>query len=399
MTIYLSDREYEQTSVECIRVLDNNEVRLVSACFNATFEARNRGLFMLGVSTGGRISELLSLQIGDVYQSGKPVTDLLFDKSIVKGGEVFRAVPVNSDGRRAIEDLIGWHGERYQNTDKSRPLFPSRNGQGAKRMSRRTAHDVLKSAFEAAGLKGKLSQNHKEQPMFGEYEHEGMPFTKKIAEELIFKLYKGTSPVNENDIQEQVYQAHKNKRGLPPEVQKRDSDSPSDIEDRISYTIRVRIRSALRNLEHKGCATKKEPYIWCIHEIDIHRDEQTYPKTLGVGSQEVYLYYYPTYKENVIRKKMNHVWEIYQSEILWECKIGETHDQDTETRVKQQMGGHPEKPIIALIIKTNDSKRLEKMIHDILKFRNRQIPDAQGDEWFITSPDEVEYIYDFLQSI
>ena len=51
------------------RPLDNTEIRLVSACFDGTFEARNRGLFMLGVSTGGRISELLSLQIGDVYQS------------------------------------------------------------------------------------------------------------------------------------------------------------------------------------------------------------------------------------------------------------------------------------------------------------------------------------------
>ena len=139
------------------RPLDNNEILLVSACFDGTFEIRNRGLFMLGVSTGGRISELLSLRVGDVYQNGKPVTDMLFDKSIVKGGEVSRAVPVNRDGRCAIEDLIAWHGERYQNTDKNRPLFPSRNGQGEKRMSRRTAHDVLKSAFEAAGLNGHLA--------------------------------------------------------------------------------------------------------------------------------------------------------------------------------------------------------------------------------------------------
>ena len=56
---------------------------------------------MLGVSTGGRISELLSLQIADVYQNGRAVTDLLFNKSVVKGGEVSRAVPVNRDGRRA----------------------------------------------------------------------------------------------------------------------------------------------------------------------------------------------------------------------------------------------------------------------------------------------------------
>ena len=139
------------------RPLDNTEIRLVSACFDGTYAARNRGLFMLGVSTGGRISELLSLTVGDVYQNQKPMTDLLFDRSIVKGGEISRAVPLNSDGRRAISEIISWHREQYGNTHAHCPLFPSRNGQGEKRMSRRTAHDVLKDAFEAAGLNGKLA--------------------------------------------------------------------------------------------------------------------------------------------------------------------------------------------------------------------------------------------------
>ena len=57
--------------------LDNTKIRLVSACFDGTFETRNRRLFMLGVSIGGRISELLSLTIGDVYQNRAAVTDLL----------------------------------------------------------------------------------------------------------------------------------------------------------------------------------------------------------------------------------------------------------------------------------------------------------------------------------
>lgn len=139
------------------RPLDNHEIRKVAECFDGTFKNRNRGLFMLGVSTGGRISELLSLTIGDVYQNRTAVTDLLFDRSIVKGGEVSRAVPVNRDGKQAIADLIAWHRERYNTTHKSRPLFPSRNGQGTQRMSRRTAHDVLKAAFEDAGLNGHLA--------------------------------------------------------------------------------------------------------------------------------------------------------------------------------------------------------------------------------------------------
>ena len=139
------------------RPLDNDEIRLVSACFTGTYEVRNRGLFLLGVSTGGRISELLSLQIGDVYQNRNPVTDLLFDRSIVKGGEVSRAVPVNTDGMRAIDELVRWHREQYRTVKASRPLFPSRNGKGKQRMTRRAAHNVLKDAFEAAGLNGHLA--------------------------------------------------------------------------------------------------------------------------------------------------------------------------------------------------------------------------------------------------
>ena len=139
------------------RPLDNTEIQRVSLCFDGTFEHRNRGLFMLGVSTGGRISELLSLQIGDVYQNNKPVTDLLFDRSIVKGGEVSRAVPANSDGRTAISSLIRWHREHYKTIAPTRPLFPSRNKKGTVPMNRQTAHEMLKKAFLDAGLNGKLA--------------------------------------------------------------------------------------------------------------------------------------------------------------------------------------------------------------------------------------------------
>ncbi len=138
------------------RPLDNVEIRKVSRAFNGVFAVRNQSLFMLGVSVGGRISELLALRVNDVWQNGKPVKDLLFDLSIVKGGEVSRAVPVNADGRQAIDNIIAWQVELYGNIDPTRPLFPSRNGQGSQMMTRKAAHDLLKNAFEAAGLNGKL---------------------------------------------------------------------------------------------------------------------------------------------------------------------------------------------------------------------------------------------------
>ena len=139
------------------RPLDNSEIRRVSTCFTGTYEVRNRGLFMIGVSTGGRISELLSLTIGDVYQNRSAVTDLLFQRTIVKGGEVSRAVPVNADGRRAIQALIDWHRRHYRSVASKRPLFPSRHKSGTVALHRQTAHDILKNAFIEAGLNGKLA--------------------------------------------------------------------------------------------------------------------------------------------------------------------------------------------------------------------------------------------------
>lgn len=202
------------------RPLDNNEITLVSACFDGTYAIRNRGLFMLGVSTGGRISELLSLRIGDVYQNNRPVSDLLYDKSIVKGGEVSRAVPVNTDGMRAISDLIAWHRERYRSTKPSRPLFPSRNGKGKKALSRREAHTVLKTAFLMAGLNGHLA-THSLRKSFAQrlYEQTGDVF---VVQEMLghrsistTQKYLGVNYANVRDaIQKMSLDSELHERGL-----------------------------------------------------------------------------------------------------------------------------------------------------------------------------------------
>ena len=143
------------------RPLNNAEIHAVAKSFEGTFAIRNRALFMLGVSIGGRIDELLSLTVGDVYQNGKPVTDVLYDKSIVKGGETSRAVPLNADGRAAVADIIAWHNEKAGlfESDKDTPLFVSRvkNTDGTpKRMTTQAGSDALMAAFQRAGLNGKL---------------------------------------------------------------------------------------------------------------------------------------------------------------------------------------------------------------------------------------------------
>ena len=231
--------------------------------------------------------------------------------------------------------------------------------------------------------------------MFEKYKHAGKPFTTQIAMELIFKTYEGKPPIDESTITEEVYQIHESYGGLPPDVSEPSPNSRyNNISDVISSRVRSIVRSALSDLKSNGGATREKGF-WRIHEPDIHSDEKTYPKKLGKGKQEVYLYYYPAYRENAERERPP-VWKKYREDALWHCKIGETHDQDIETRTGQQGRVFPEKKVIALIMKTDDSKRLEKMIQEILKMWNRHVKNADGKEWFLTSPAEVEGIYNFL---
>ncbi len=106
---------------------------------------------------GGRISELLGLRVWDVWQNDSPVSDLFFRKSILKGKEESRTVPVNSDGRGAICDLMDYQLARFRRVSAGRWLFPSRLAGGSRPLHRQTAHTALKRAFVGAGLNGKLA--------------------------------------------------------------------------------------------------------------------------------------------------------------------------------------------------------------------------------------------------
>lgn len=139
------------------RPLTIEEIAQVSESFEGIYEVRNRSLFILGISSGGRISELLSLTVADVWQNNKPVKDLHFNRNVVKGKENARSVPLSTDGTQAITDLIHWHREQFKGAYKVRPLFTSRQGGGRIAITRRNAHNILKAAFIKAGLNGNLA--------------------------------------------------------------------------------------------------------------------------------------------------------------------------------------------------------------------------------------------------
>ncbi len=112
----------------------------------------------------------------------------------------------------------------------------------------------------------------------------------------------------------------------------------------------------------------------------------TADKEIGSGKKSIYVYYYDNYKELASLKNSK----------IWECKVGRT-DVDPISRVVGQAGTcYPEMPHIALVIYCDDSNLLEKAIHDVLRLRNRWLIDSPGKEWFLTSPEEVEEIYNSI---
>jgi hypothetical protein len=75
-------------------------------------------------------------------------------------------------------------------------------------------------------------------------------------------------------------------------------------------------------------------------------------------------------------------------------KIGRC-DGDVEKRISSQIDtGTPGQPVLHLIIRTNDSRNLEKALHRVLRVRNRG-HGGGGEEWFKTSLEEVIQIYQF----
>ena len=155
-------------------------------------------------------------------------------------------------------------------------------------------------------------------------------------------------------------------------------------------------KKAAAKLKECGMANNRGYGIWAIsyneETVEIvapaQNVQETYTadKELGDGQCAVYVYYYDAYRKLA---------EMQNSDV-WECKVGRT-DRDPIQRVFSQAGTcYPELPHLALIIRCENSATLESVLHSILRYKNRWLEDAPGSEWFLTSPEEVEYIYNSL---
>ncbi|MDP1578913.1 MAG: tyrosine-type recombinase/integrase [Candidatus Didemnitutus sp.] len=156
------------------RYIDPSERAQLLAQLN---NSRDRLLFILGLNTGFRITELLSLRWHQLWHRGKPVETVSVVRARLKGGRSrarhairSRHVALNAVAAAAVRE------HAFANAGSNEPnpagwVFASRKG-GA--ITRRQALHVLVTAAESAGLSEGIS-THSLRRTFGRevYSHSG----------------------------------------------------------------------------------------------------------------------------------------------------------------------------------------------------------------------------------
>ena len=136
------------------RPLSDEEITVVSRSFGGTYAARDRALFILGLKSGFRISELLSLRVGDVLQHGRLVDQVTVRRAHMKQRTEGRTVPLHPEAKQALTawiDALRDGGRCHATTY----LFRSRQG-GNRPITRIQAWQILTEAYRTNELTGKL---------------------------------------------------------------------------------------------------------------------------------------------------------------------------------------------------------------------------------------------------
>ena len=130
--------------------LNDSEIQNALSCFSGKFATRARALAVLGIRTGLRISELLSLTVGDVLAGGDVVDRVYIERRNVKGKREGRSIALHPEARDALRAWILAMGS----VPLESPLFPSQKKGGP--LGRIAAWKVLRRTFRRAGINGKV---------------------------------------------------------------------------------------------------------------------------------------------------------------------------------------------------------------------------------------------------
>ncbi len=149
-----------------MRDYTDDELELVCNSFGGRYALRDRCYFEMALQMGLRVSEMLSIRVGQVYQFGKVMDEVSIDRRFMKGGRAGKAsgrtLPVFAATKPHI---LAWlqrmasmlKVKDVKDIDPSTPLFLSRvrNKDGSRRaMARETAWRIIKGIARENELPG-----------------------------------------------------------------------------------------------------------------------------------------------------------------------------------------------------------------------------------------------------
>lgn len=143
---------------------------------------RDLCLFVLGINSGLRVSDLLKLMVGDVVDDGGKARDRITLRE-QKTGKT-KNFPISATAARAIKDYLA----DRPGAGAGEPLFLSRKGQGEGHLQRAQAYKIINDAARAVGITEAIG-THTLRKTFGYWAYrEGKDIT------LIQKLLNHASP-------------------------------------------------------------------------------------------------------------------------------------------------------------------------------------------------------------
>lgn len=141
---YLSGMQY----TGC-RPLAEWEHEALIANVGGKYPLRDAALIEFGIRTGFRLSEILSLRVGDVFRNGRILDVVTVKRCWMKGRRASRTMPVHSKAAARLHDWLSAAGYTAEGMD-NQPIFSRQKTPIP--MSRVQGWNIIKNAAQAAGL-------------------------------------------------------------------------------------------------------------------------------------------------------------------------------------------------------------------------------------------------------
>lgn len=210
------------------------------------------------------------------------------------------------------------------------------------------------------------------------YPHVDVPLRPQIIAAIALRLFPGTV-ANREDIAARCAAFHEDHGGLVDATALEDQcDGAIGILERFGFAQSL-TKGRYRFSRSEEAPTFDEESFEKIDECESSILPFTVEHQVGHGAELVYFYSFPAYRELASLR----------NEEKFPIKIGMS-SRPVFDRIFEQLGtSNPEWPVVLMAIRCDDARRIERVLHELLSLQYAHIEDSPGNEWFLTSLDEI----------